>query len=120
MGPTRFHAQKIIATEFSQKSLEYCPFEYVISNVKSHTTSFRFPAIALLIACIASSVSCMTTYDTYGRPVQSVDPALAVAGVAAAGILGYAVANNNSNNGYYRGGGCYGGGYYYRSYRPCY
>lgn len=58
----------------------------------------------------------MTTYDTYGRPVQSVDPALAVAGVAAAGLLGYAVANNNHNACYYGGGG-----YYYRGgYGPCY
>lgn len=59
----------------------------------------------------------MTTYDAYGRPVQSVDPALAVAGVAAAGIIGYAVANNNNDN-YYRAPAPYygGGGGYYRSY----
>jgi hypothetical protein len=82
--------------------------------MKIPSTPFRLPVIALLIACIASSVSCMTTYDAYGRPVQSVDPALAVAGVAAAGLIGYAVANNQSH------GYCGGGGYYYRSYHPCY
>lgn len=61
----------------------------------------------------------MTTYDANGRPVQSVDPGLAVAGVAAAGILGYAAAKNNdhhrSNRGYYNGRGYYHGGGYYRS-----
>lgn len=44
---------------------------------------------ALLIGF--TSVSCMTTYDAYGRPQQSVDPGLAVAGVAAAGLIGYAL-----------------------------
>jgi len=51
----------------------------------------------------------MTTYDAYGRPVQSVDPAAATAGVVAAGVLGYAVANKNNDRhhhhydrGYYR------------------
>ena len=40
----------------------------------------------------------MTTYDTYGRSVQSIDPGLALAGVAAAGIIGYAVANDHSDS----------------------
>lgn len=88
--------------------------------MKSKSSILRFPALALVTACIASSVSCMTTYDSYGRPVQSVDPALAVAGVAAAGLLGYAVANNHSDHHYYGGGGYYYGGGYYRGYRPCY
>lgn len=43
-------------------------------------------------------MSCTTTYDAYGRPVQSVDPATATAGVAAAGLLGYAVANNKNKD----------------------
>ena len=68
----------------------------------------------------------MTTYDGYGRPVQTVDPGLAVAGIAAAGLIGYAAGNNRSNyrdyprGGYYGGG--YGGGYYGGGgyYRPCY
>jgi hypothetical protein len=57
----------------------------------------------------------MTTYDSYGRPVQSVDPAVAIAGVAAAGLIGYAASNNNDHHhrGHYRGG-YYGGGGYYR------
>ncbi len=46
--------------------------------------------------------------------MQTVDPGLAIAGVAAAGVLGYAIANNNHNNHHrhYHGGG-YG---YHRGY----
>jgi hypothetical protein len=64
-------------------------------------------ALAVLLASLGSSVSCVTSYDAYGRPLQTVDPALAVAGIAAAGLIGYAAANNNNSN--YSG---YGGGYY--------
>lgn len=60
-------------------------------------------AVASLIG-----TSCTTTYDAYGRPVQSVDPGTAAAGVAAAGLLGYAIAKDNDkekhhhhNHGYY-------------------
>jgi hypothetical protein len=86
----------------------------------------RGSAIIVLISAIGASVSCMTTYDAYGNPVQSVDPAAATAGVVAAGLLGYALADDNHghhNNHYYHGGGHYyrGGGGYYRGgggYRP--
>ncbi|MCB1133392.1 MAG: hypothetical protein KDN05_19890 [Verrucomicrobiae bacterium] len=54
-------------------------------------------AVALLIAAFASS-SCMTTYDAYGRPVQSVDPGAAAAGAAAAGVLGYAIGRDSDDN----------------------
>jgi hypothetical protein len=71
--------------------------------------------LSALAAGVAASVGCMTTYDSAGRPVQSVDPGLAVAGIAAAGVLGYALADDNDHyhhhHGYY-GGGYYGGGYY--------
>ncbi|MES2438867.1 MAG: hypothetical protein V4584_07365 [Verrucomicrobiota bacterium] len=80
-----------------------------------------------LAFAVGSSMSCMTTYDANGRPVQSVDPAAAVAGVAAAGLVGYAIGNNNdhhhNNNYYYQRGGYYGNGYhrghshYHRGYR---
>lgn len=43
------------------------------------------------------SVSCMTTYDRDGRPMQTVDPAVAVAGAAAAGLIAYSVAKNRNN-----------------------
>ncbi len=69
---------------------------------------------AALLVPLGMSMSCMTTYDAYGRPVQTVDPGLAVAGVAAAGLIGYAAGNNNNHHhhGYYSRGGYYGGGYY--------
>ncbi len=76
----------------------------------------RWVAVAGLAVLVASGTSCMTTYDANGNPVQSVDPGLAVAGAAAAGVLGYAIANdNNHNNYYYNGGGYYAprGPYYY-------
>jgi zinc transporter ZupT len=59
--------------------------------------SIILKSIAVLTAVIATT-SCMTTYDAYGRPVQSVDPAAATAGVVAAGVLGYAVANKNDRH----------------------
>ncbi len=67
-----------------------------------------------LVASVGSGVSCMTTYDSYGRPVQSVDPGLAVAGVAAAGLIGYAAGNDNDNRSHrhYRRGGYHGSGRY--------
>ncbi len=70
----------------------------------------RWMITAILVASVGSSVSCMTTYDANGRPMQTVDPGLAVAGVAAAGLLGYAAANNHNHHHHH--GGYYGGGYY--------
>jgi hypothetical protein len=68
--------------------------------------------LAALLALGTLATGCTTTYDYYGRPVQTVDPAIAVAGVAAAGIAGYAIGHNNSNRyygnnnrGYYGGHG---------------
>lgn len=81
--------------------------------MKSKTPLFRLTVLSALLALIGSSVSCMTTYDSYGRPVQSVDPAVAIAGVAAAGLIGYAAANNNDHHDHHYRGGYYGGGGYY-------
>lgn len=61
-------------------------------------------------ALALASTSCMTTYDAYGRPVQSVDPGAAAAGAVAAGALGYAIGQHNDDHYYY--GGPYYGGYY--------
>ncbi len=73
--------------------------------------------VSTLLALAGSSVSCVTTYDTAGRPVQTVDPAMAMAGVAAAGLIGYAIGQDH----HHHGGYYYGGGGYYRPYRPyCY
>lgn len=53
--------------------------------------------IAAVVTITASSISCTTTYDAYGRPVQSVDPGAAAAGVAAAGVVGYAIGRNRGD-----------------------
>ncbi len=66
----------------------------IINRILPRTVTY--PLVALLLGL--GGVSCTTTYDYYGRPVQSVDPGLAVVGVAAAGLLGYAIANNNNDN----------------------
>ena len=39
-----------------------------------------------------------TTYDAYGNPRQTVDPGTAAAGVAAAGVLGYALAKDRDRD----------------------
>jgi hypothetical protein len=72
--------------------------------------------LTLASALVAlGGVSCMTTYDAYGRPVQSVDPGAAAVGIAAAGVLGYALANDHHSHHHH-----YHGHYHYRpySYRP--
>lgn len=51
--------------------------------------------IMLAGALALATTNCTTTYDAYGNPRQSVDPGTAVAGAAAAGVLGYALSNNN-------------------------
>jgi hypothetical protein len=63
--------------------------------MKNPSALFRWAALVLFVS---GSVSCMTTYDSAGRPVQSVDPAAAVAGAAAAGLIGYAIANNKDDH----------------------
>jgi hypothetical protein len=63
--------------------------EFNFSPVNRGMNEIPFLYRLTAILFIASfSTGCMTTYDAYGRPVQSVDPALAVAGIAAAGIIG--------------------------------
>ncbi|MDG2125308.1 MAG: hypothetical protein P8J87_16515 [Verrucomicrobiales bacterium] len=64
--------------------------------------------IAVGIAVMASS--CTTSYDAYGRPQQTVDPGLAVAGIAAAALVGYALASDHG--GHHGGHGGHGGGHY--------
>jgi hypothetical protein len=84
--------------------------------MKTHPVLSRWTTLCLLLIATGASMSCMTTYDSAGRPVQSVDPGLAVAGVAAAGLVGYAIANNHNDGHSYYGG--HGG--YYRPYRGPY
>jgi hypothetical protein len=60
-------------------------------------------AITLILtgAVALVSTNCTTTYDAYGNPRNSVDPGTAVAGAAAAGVLGYAIANNRNKDRHY-------------------
>lgn len=60
-----------------------------------------------MAALAFSSVSCMTTYDTNGRAMQTVDPAVAIAGVAAASLIGYGIASDHHGSNHYYGGGGY-------------
>ena len=65
----------------------------------------RIITTTALIAVSPLVTSCTTTYDSYGRPVQSVDPGTAAAGAVAAGVLGYAIGQNNDNDRRYYGSG---------------
>ena len=56
----------------------------------------------------------MTTYDAYGRPVQSGDPGAAAVGAAAAGVAGYAIGRDRDDDYYRPRYGGYGGRYAYR------
>ncbi len=80
----------------------------------------RLAVCSLLVVGLIHSISCVNTYDSYGRPVQTVDPAVAIAGIAAAGILGYAAANSShhhENDNDDRRGYCHDGDYP-SDYRP--
>lgn len=44
----------------------------------------------------------MTTYDSYGRPVQSVDPGLAAVGIVGAVLVGAAIADSGNDHDYHR------------------
>jgi hypothetical protein len=89
--------------------VEYSRFRGVNPVVNTKSIVCRTFRISAVLVALGASVGCMTTYDSAGRPVQSVDPAVAVAGVAAAGLVGYAIANDNNHHHH---GGYYGGGYY--------
>jgi hypothetical protein len=81
------------------------------------TMFLRFVA-AVTIASSASS--CMTAYDAYGNPQPAVDPAVAVAGAAAAGLLAYGLASSHNYHRSYRDD-CYSSRSYYRpSYHRSY
>jgi homoserine acetyltransferase len=105
--------------EYFQKRVEYPGFRGVNSDVKTEMMIRRVFRVSAVLVAIGASVGCMTTYDSAGRPVQSVDPAVAVAGAAAAGLVGYAIANDNNHHhghGYYGGGGYYAPRPYYGGY----
>lgn len=49
----------------------------------------------LVLALLGSGVSCTTTYDGMGRPVQRVDAEKAAVGLLIAGVLAYVIANGD-------------------------
>jgi hypothetical protein len=64
----------------------------------------KLVSLTLIGVLAMTGVSCHTSYDAYGNPRQAVDPGVAVAGVAAAGVLAYAIGrdrNDDYNHGYY-------------------
>ncbi len=74
--------------------------------------------VKLTVAGIASALllsNCVTTYDRYGRPVQTVDPAAAAIGAVAIGAVAYAAGKDDrhhhsshhryGHHGHYRGHG---------------
>ena len=63
--------------------------------------------VAALLVALAGT-SCMTTYDAYGRPVQTVDPGAAAVGIAAAGLAGYAIGHHNRHHHHYYAAPYYG------------
>jgi hypothetical protein len=89
--------------------------------MKKRSVISRWPLLLTVLLGASFSVSCMTTYDSYGRPVQSVDPGAAVFGAAAAGLVGYAIGNSQGDN-YYHSSHTYHQPYYppYHSGYDCY
>jgi len=59
--------------------------------------------VGLAVLAVVGLSSCSTTYDAYGRPVQTVDPGAAAVGAVAIGAAAYAIGQNNSNNNYHHG-----------------
>ena len=76
------------------------------------------------VLCVLTMANCTTAYDAYGRPRPVVDPGAALLGVAAAGLIGYGLAQGSDHrhhsSGYYNRG-CdrsygYGRGHYHSGY----
>ena len=77
----------------------------------------KLTAAAALSALLLSN--CVQTYDSYGRPVQTVDPGAALVGAAVIGAIVYSAGNNNSHR--YRSNYRYhSGNRYHRSHRRHY
>lgn len=82
----------------------------------------KYISLKLAVAAIVSALglaNCTTTYDSYGRPVQSVDPGAAAIGAVALGAAAYAIGKNNrsSHRRHYTSRGGNYGHYGHRGYR---
>jgi hypothetical protein len=70
-----------------------------VFTAMTNSLARKFATFTLVATtCAFGGIGCMTTYDAYGRPVQSVDPGAAAVGIAAAGVLGYALANDHNHS----------------------
>ena len=86
---------------------------------KKNTSQHRSLKLAVAGIVIALGFSsCTTTYDAYGRPVQSVDPGAVAVGAVALGVAAYAIGKNNrSSHKHYHG---HRRGYYDHRRGHCY
>jgi|GEM_PF-1557890 len=80
--------------------------------------------IKLTMAAIASAVllsNCVTSYDQYGRPIQTADPAAVAIGAVALGAIAYSAGKSDSHQrGHYRSRNYgYRGSHGYHGYRGC-
>ena len=79
--------------------------------------------IKLTMAGIASAVllsNCVTSYDQYGRPIQTADPAAVAIGAVALGTIAYSAGKSDGRHqrGHYRSRNYgYRGGHGYRGCR---
>jgi len=78
-------------------------------------TNTQIAGSVVILVFAITGTSCMTTYDSYGRPVQSVDPGAAAAGAITAGAIGYAIGQHNDHH-YYGYRPYYYNHYGYRKY----
>ncbi len=70
------------------------------------------------VVIVFSTTNCTTVYDAYGQPREMVDPAAALVGAAAVGILAYGLANSGDCHRSNRNNQCYAPrAYNYRPYR---
>lgn len=53
--------------------------------------------VVAAVTLVSTAVSCTTAYDAYGNPRPVVDPAAAVVGAAAVGLLAYGLASNGND-----------------------
>ena len=83
--------------------------------MKQQLSAIKLAAGAVIAALFLAN--CTTTYDSYGRPVQSVDPVAATVGAVALGAVAYSVGKNNRSKNYHRGHYSHRGHGHYRGHR---
>jgi len=87
------------APRFFPISGEYFGLTHRHKGMKHKLSSIKLAVGAIISALFLAN--CTTTYDSYGRPVQSVDPVAAAVGAVALGAVAYSVGKNNRHKSYY-------------------